>query len=93
MKTNDNRNSSEARSLFLSGWRLYSARRLPLRQAGSPAGGPRPLGGSASTRSERMRVSRMVHSISTVMAVETMAPRGVPFSCVFCKEIIPCTSW
>jgi len=38
MKTNDNRNSSEARSLFLSGWRLYSARRLPLRQAGLSLG-------------------------------------------------------
>jgi hypothetical protein len=38
MKTNDNRNSSEAGSLSLSGWRRDSARRLSLRQAGLSLG-------------------------------------------------------
>ena len=34
LETNDNRNSSEAGSIYLSGWRRDSARRLPLRQTG-----------------------------------------------------------
>jgi hypothetical protein len=38
METNDDHNSSEAGSLYLSGWRRDSARRLPLRQTGLSLG-------------------------------------------------------